>query len=215
MQEITIQKSNLAFRTREAYKTLRSNIEFSGKDIRVIAVTSCTPNEGKSEVSFELACSFAENNRKVLLIDADLRKSVMREHFKSGKVHYGLSNYLVGHCEFDEAVCATDLETRDILDDPSRVRAAKAIAILAPGNDRNRLGRCGLLLAAIVERHLAARLVGDSGDIPAGLGPVAPSVGIIVAVGFKGIARVAIGLVVILPSVFDHVVVGEHFAEIE
>ena len=108
MQDITIAKSDMAFRTREAYKTLRSNIEFSGNNVRTIAVTSCTPNEGKSEVSFELAMSFAENNNRVLLIDADLRKSVMREHFTSGKVRYGLSNYLVGRCTIDECVCRTD-----------------------------------------------------------------------------------------------------------
>ena len=49
MQEVTlrfgVQQRN-DYRTKEAYKTLRTNIEFSGPDIRVIAVTSCTPNEG-------------------------------------------------------------------------------------------------------------------------------------------------------------------------
>jgi len=108
MQEISIKSVNMEFRTKEAFKTLRSNIEFSGSDIRTIAITSCTPNEGKSEVSFELARSFAENGARTLLIDADLRKSVMREHFRTGKVHFGLCNYLVGRCSIDEAVCETD-----------------------------------------------------------------------------------------------------------
>ena len=89
MQEIILEDDKMAFRTREAYKTLRSNIEFSGNDIKVIAITSCTPNEGKSEVSFQLARSFAQNHKKGLLIDADMRKSDMRVHFKSGKVHIG------------------------------------------------------------------------------------------------------------------------------
>ncbi len=39
------------YRTREAFKTLRSNIEFCGEDVKVIAITSCTPNEGKSSVA--------------------------------------------------------------------------------------------------------------------------------------------------------------------
>ena len=108
MQEIILEDDKMAFRTREAYKTLRSNIEFSGNDIKVIAITSCTPNEGKSEVSFQLARSFAQNHKKVLLIDADMRKSVMRVHFKSGKVHFGLSNYLVKRCQLSEAICKTD-----------------------------------------------------------------------------------------------------------
>ena len=115
MQDIVLQDDNLAFRTREAYKTLRSNIEFSGCDVRIIAVTSCTPNEGKSEISFELARSFAQNNRQVLLIDADLRKSVMRQHFKSGRIDYGLSNYLVGQCDLFDCICRTNENGFDMI----------------------------------------------------------------------------------------------------
>lgn len=49
MQQLCLYNEDLSFRTLEAYKTLRSNIEFSGKNIRTITVTSCTPNEGKSD----------------------------------------------------------------------------------------------------------------------------------------------------------------------
>jgi capsular exopolysaccharide synthesis family protein len=108
MQKIMIKSNDLDFRTKEAYKTLRSNIEFSGQDIRTIAITSSTPNEGKSEVAFELARTFAQADKKVLLIDADLRKSVMREHFKNGKVRFGLTNFLIGHCKIDDCMCQTD-----------------------------------------------------------------------------------------------------------
>ena len=61
----------------EAYKALRTNIQFCGADKKVIAFTSCTPNEGKSNVTFHLAASLAESGKSVLLIDADLRKSVL------------------------------------------------------------------------------------------------------------------------------------------
>lgn len=115
MQQLYLYNDDLSFRTREAYKTLRSNIEFSGKNIRTITVTSCTPNEGKSEVSFELSRSFAQNQNHVLMIDADLRKSAMREHIRSGKVRYGLSNYLVGQCSMEDAICETDEEGFDIM----------------------------------------------------------------------------------------------------
>ena len=101
MQELTIKPFDMAFRTREAYRTLRSNIEFSGDNIKTVAITSCVPNEGKSSVSFELARSFAQNGDTVLLIDADMRKSVMRNRFTEGKVEYGLSNFLVGKCTAD------------------------------------------------------------------------------------------------------------------
>ena len=55
MQSIELKMEKQDFRTKEAFKTLRTNIEFSGENIRVICVTSCTPNEGKSSVSYELA----------------------------------------------------------------------------------------------------------------------------------------------------------------
>ena len=48
MQSIELKMEKQDFRTKEAFKTLRTNIEFSGENIRVICVTSCTPNEGKS-----------------------------------------------------------------------------------------------------------------------------------------------------------------------
>ena len=53
MQEFTIKQTILDYRSKEAFKTLRTNIEFSGEDTKVIFLTSTTPNEGKSTVSFE------------------------------------------------------------------------------------------------------------------------------------------------------------------
>ena len=110
MQDIILQDKDLSYRSREAYRTLRSNIEFSGKDVRTIAVTSCTPNEGKSEVSFELSRSFAQNKQRVLLIDADMRKSVMASVVQKGKIRYGLSNFLIGQCTLEQCICRTNLD---------------------------------------------------------------------------------------------------------
>ena len=115
MQSIELKASELDFRSKEAFKTLRANIEFSGDDIKVICLTSCTPNEGKSNISFELAKSYAQMGKKVLLIDADLRKSVMRQRHKKGKVRLGLSNYLVGKATFEEAMCLTDVRNMDMI----------------------------------------------------------------------------------------------------
>ena len=95
MQIIELKDEELDFRSREAFKTLRTNIEFSGDNVKVICITSCTPNEGKSNISFELAKSYAQMGKRVLLLDADLRKSVMRQRHKKGKVRLGLANYLV------------------------------------------------------------------------------------------------------------------------
>ena len=66
-------RDQLDFKANEAFKTLRTNILFSGKDIKVLTLTSATPNEGKTSVSFQLACSFAAADKKVLFVDADIR----------------------------------------------------------------------------------------------------------------------------------------------
>lgn len=101
---------NMDFRTREAYKTLRANLEFSGENVRVIAITSCTPNEGKSSVSMNLARAIAESGKKVILIDADLRKSVLVGRYKTGSVRYGLTHFLSGQKNFEEVYCRTNIE---------------------------------------------------------------------------------------------------------
>ena len=108
MQEITINRDELDFHAKESYNALRTNIEFSGK--KVISVTSCMPNEGKSSVSVNLAQSFAELGKKVILIDADMRKSVLinRYNIKNGKK--GLSHYLSGQCEMKAVLSSTNAE---------------------------------------------------------------------------------------------------------
>ena len=109
MQDLSIQQDELDFRSKEAFKTLRTNIEFSGNRIQTIFFTSTIPNEGKSTVGFNCACSFAETGKRVLFVDADLRKSVLKSRYKSGKVKYGFSHFLVGKNEFEEVICETDI----------------------------------------------------------------------------------------------------------
>ena len=107
MQEITLKNLTKDYRSNEAYKTLRTNIEFSGSDKRVIVFTSCTPNEGKSTVSLSLAASLAEGEKRVLFIDADLRKSVMMGRHKITGELNGLSHFLSGQAELKDVICKT------------------------------------------------------------------------------------------------------------
>ena len=100
----------LDFRTKESYKTLRTNLEFSGRDRKVISVTSCTPNEGKTSVSFQLALSVAEGGKRVVLVDADLRKSVLKGRYKTNASRYGLSHYLSGQASIADVTCKTNIE---------------------------------------------------------------------------------------------------------
>jgi capsular exopolysaccharide synthesis family protein len=88
--------------TQEAYKTLRTNIQFCGKNVRVIAVTSVRENEGKSTVSLHIGKSFAELGKKVLVIDADMRKSVIAGRNTTANSPSGLSEYLTGLKGADE-----------------------------------------------------------------------------------------------------------------
>ena len=109
-------KKELDFKTNEAYKRVRTNITFSGEDIRVIAVTSSIPNEGKSEVSFRLAESFAEDGKKVLFIDADIRKSVTVARYGVDKETKGLSHYLSGQTkELADIIYETNISNLSII----------------------------------------------------------------------------------------------------
>lgn len=100
----------------EALKTLRANIEFYSENVKAICITSVLPGDGKSTVSYNLARAFAESGKKTLLIDADLRKSILRKTvWKSGDPGQGLSYYLSGRRKYEETVCLTDLRTLDIV----------------------------------------------------------------------------------------------------
>lgn len=96
-KEYTILNDDSTFTISEAYKTLRTNILFSsGSDgCKIYAVTSAIPGEGKTTTAINLAISFAQTEKKVVIIDADLRKPKLHKYFDlENKV--GLSNVLSG-----------------------------------------------------------------------------------------------------------------------
>ena len=81
----------------ETFRTLRTNIQFmnSQKDLKTILVTSTMPGEGKSWISSNLAITFAQAGKKVVIIDADMRKGRLGTMFSMPSTP-GLSNYLSG-----------------------------------------------------------------------------------------------------------------------
>ena len=114
--KLTFEKlKNLDFVSNEAYKTLRTNIPFCGEDVRLIAVTSATPNEGKTNVTFNLARAFAEDNKRILFIDADIRKSVLEARLGADQEVKGLSHYLTGKAELKDIVYGTNIDHMDFI----------------------------------------------------------------------------------------------------
>ncbi|ACC83198.1 GumC family protein [Nostoc punctiforme] len=84
-----------------AFEMLQTNLDFtiSDKPLKVIAVVSSTPGEGRSFVAANLAVAKAHMGRRILLVDADMRHSCQQEIWKLSNPA-GLSNVLVGQAEF-------------------------------------------------------------------------------------------------------------------
>lgn len=104
-----------SYMTNEAFKSLRSNVLFCGTDIKVILVTSTNENDGKSTVATELSKSLAEIGKKTLLIDADMRKSViLQRNIKSQNI-MGLSELLSGQAPVEKVVYNTQIPEFDVI----------------------------------------------------------------------------------------------------
>ena len=111
METVEVNKLvRLDFQGREAYKTLRSNIQFCGSDIKVIGLTSCMPNEGKSSISLNLAIALAEAGKRVAFVDCDLRKSVIIGRYRINKALKGLTHYLSGINKEEDIIYQTNIE---------------------------------------------------------------------------------------------------------
>ena len=95
----------------EAYRMLRTSLQFSHIDssLKSIAITSATPNEGKSTVSSNLAIVLAQAGNKVLIIDCDFRNPTQHKNFKRSN-QKGLSNCIAERDGIQRVVQATDIE---------------------------------------------------------------------------------------------------------
>ena len=83
-REFVLMNKNTPFQYQEAYKSLRTNLNFMamGKACKKLIFTSAIPGEGKSSVALNLAVSLAETGSRVLVIDCDLRKPVIHRYLK-------------------------------------------------------------------------------------------------------------------------------------
>ena len=100
----------------EAYRVIRTGIQFAqaGKELQTIALTSCTPNEGKSTTIANLAVVLTQAGKSVLLIDCDMRNPTVHKNFNlSNKI--GLSSCISMGTALADAVQATGIEGLDAL----------------------------------------------------------------------------------------------------
>lgn len=100
----------------EQFRTIRTNLQFTAVDgaLETMLVTSAGPSEGKSFTIANLAVVFAQQEKKVLLIDSDMRKPTVHYTFRVDN-RRGLSSVLVGEHELEEASIKSDVPNLDIL----------------------------------------------------------------------------------------------------
>lgn len=111
MKKVTMNLPEIKdYRLTEGLNQLKTNLAFCGKDIKVITMTSSVPNEGKSSVSFDLSKTMAEGGKKILMVDADLRKSVLAAKYHIQGIDKGLSHYLTGQAEIEDIIYETETE---------------------------------------------------------------------------------------------------------
>ncbi|WFT77012.1 CpsD/CapB family tyrosine-protein kinase [Halobacillus naozhouensis] len=118
----------------EQYRTIRANLQFASvdKELQSLLITSAGPSEGKSMTSANMAAVFAQQGKRVLLVDADLRKPTVHHSFRLNNTK-GLSNFLVGRQTLKETTQITAVDNLDVLPsgpippNPSELLGSKAM----------------------------------------------------------------------------------------
>lgn len=98
----------------EAFRYLRTSLDYAAPGLQVLLVTSSHPSEGKSTISANLAASYAERGRRTLLIDADLKRPSQHSIFNVARIP-GLSDVVAGAAKAEETIRRTRAENLDLL----------------------------------------------------------------------------------------------------
>ena len=127
-------KSNVS----EAFKTIRTNLQFSSVDeeVKSILVTSSIPGEGKSFVSANLAVAFAQAGSKVLIVDCDLRRGRQHNIFKVNN-NLGLSNLLIDNTDKKDEKYFHKTEIKNLFVLPRGIVPPNPSEILASDKNKN------------------------------------------------------------------------------
>lgn len=120
----------------ENYRILRTNIQYSSFDneIKRILVTSSVPGEGKSTTVGNLALTFAQDEKKTIIIDCDLRKPTIHKRFNISNT-FGLSDVMLDHKTISKAIHNVDknlyvLPSGKIPPNPSEMLGSKTLDTL-------------------------------------------------------------------------------------
>lgn len=125
------------FAIKEAYKTIRTNLilNLDEKPCHIITVTSSVAGEGKSTSSINLAITISHLDKRVLMIDGDLRKQRASRYLDCER-SAGLTDVILGESDFEEAVNKTKYPNFDFLssgtavNNPAEILASRAMAKL-------------------------------------------------------------------------------------
>lgn len=101
----------------EAFRVLRTRIQFSklnNNGIKSLHITSATPQEGKTTVAINIAGSFAQTNKKTVVLDCDLRKPRMHNVFNSER-YPGFTDYFLGNESFESIINHSELPNLDFI----------------------------------------------------------------------------------------------------
>ncbi len=113
MRSCSIQRLEpMDFQGGEALNSICTNLSFVGRNKKSFVITSCTENEGKSSLVMHIMENLAKRKKKVVVVDCDLRKSVILSHFSNridGGEITGLTQYLAGYNTLEEVVYATNI----------------------------------------------------------------------------------------------------------
>lgn len=101
----------------ESFRTLRSSIAYASLDTpaRLLMITSSIPSEGKSTVLSSLGVSLANEGKRVLLVDCDLRRPAQHKFWTKAHNRFGVTAVLMGEKSIEEAVQDTDVENLQLL----------------------------------------------------------------------------------------------------
>ena len=99
----------------EEINSLYTNIVFSGDSNKVIGILSSNENEGKTYIAMELLRAAANDGKKAILLDADLRKSCIKDAYGTGEEVDGIVKYLCGKAEYEDIILETNVENAHVI----------------------------------------------------------------------------------------------------